>query len=331
MFRPSLSLLWATVLISSLAVSQSAPAKSGVAVTRRDFHAWMSIVLGNPVAEVVIVPDIGRVMQFRLLADRGTGPFWNHPAVGKDLQPVRGWKNYGGDKTWPSPQADWPKIAGKAWPPPSTFDSAPYTATVKGQKVELISPVDSNYGIRVKREITLDAKKPVMTIETTYEKVQGEPVRVGIWTITQLASPERAFIYAPAHSAFDAGYHNLTDAPVSGLHRDGRLVSVIRGPEKNSMIGSDGESLLWVGNGPDILIENQSSRDPTGSEWAEQGSHSKIYTNASSELAYIELELLDHLQDLKSGDRRSMTTSYTLIPRSTPDPLEEAKKVFGQQ
>ena len=237
---------------------------AGQSASHRDFHGWDSIVLSNPSVEVVIVPDIGRIMQFRLLAEKGAGPFWNHPAVGKDLQPNEGWKNFGGDKTWPSPQADWPKIAGRAWPPPNTFDSAPYAATIKGHAVELVSPVDSNYGIRVKREITLDAQKPAMTVETIYEKVQGDPVRVGIWSITQLASPERAFIHAPVHSAFVNGYVNLTDVPPSGLRTDGRLVSVTRGTEKNSMIGSDGESLLWVGDGPDLLIENKEFARPEG-------------------------------------------------------------------
>ena len=300
-------------------------------VIHHDFHGWPSIVLGNSVAEVVIVPGIGRVMQFRLLADKGSGAFWNHPAIGRDLQPDDGWKNYGGDKTWPSPQADWPKIIGRAWPPPTPFDSLAYAATIRGHTVELVSPVDSNYGIRVKREITLDAKKPAMTIETIYEKVQGPPARVAIWTITQLISPERAFIYAPPHSAFANGYLNLMHTPISDLRTEGRLVSVTRDTEKNSMIGSDGDALLWIGAGPDVLIENETPRDPKGSEWAEQGAHSKIYTNAASQRAYIELELLDHLQEMKPGTRQSLTVSYTLIPRSKSDPVEEAKKVFGDR
>lgn len=321
--------LWIAALLASVAVSEPSKTKlAGVSVVNRDFHGWKAIVLTNAVAEVTIVPGIGRIMQFRLLADKGNGPFWSPPSLGKDLQPDEGWTNYGGDKSWPSPQADWPKIAGRPWPPPDSFDSVPYAATVKGQTVELMSPVDSNYGMRVKREINLDAQEPVMTIETIYEKVHGAPVRVAIWTITQLVSPERAFIHAPPHSAFPAGYVNLMPTPVSDLRTDGRLVSVTRDSEKDSMIGSDGDSLLWIGAGPDVLLENKTPRDPERSQWAEQGSHSKIYTNSASQRAYIELELLDHLQDLKSGDRQSMTASYTLIPRSKSDPAEEAKQVF---
>ena len=232
------------LLLEIAAMAVPAAAFQFPTVIHHDFHGWPAIVLRNASVEAVIVPDIGRVMQFRLLADKGVGPFWNHPSIGKDLQPDDGWNNYGGDKTWPSPQADWPKIIGRGWPPPNTFDSVPYAATIKGPTVELVSPVDANYGIRVKREITLDARKPVMTIETVYEKVQGTPVRVAIWSITQLVSPERAFIYAPGHSAFVTGYVNLMPTPISGLRSDGRLVSVTRDSEKNSMIGSDSDGSL---------------------------------------------------------------------------------------
>src|SRR5947207_10963864 len=35
------------------------------------------------------------------------------------------WGNFGGDKTWPAPQSDWPKLTSRAWPPPVAFDSMP--------------------------------------------------------------------------------------------------------------------------------------------------------------------------------------------------------------
>jgi hypothetical protein len=198
-------------------------------VIHHDFHRWPSIVIRNAIAEVVIVPDIGRVMQFRLLADNDRGPFWNHPSIDKDLHPDDGWKNYGGDKTWPSPQADWPRLIGRSWPPPNTFDSVSYATTIKGSTVELVSPVDLNYGIRVKREITLDPKLAVMTIETIYEKVQGPPVRAAIWTITQLASPERAFIHVPQHSAFANGYVNLMATPCVAMAAWCPLLATLKG------------------------------------------------------------------------------------------------------
>ncbi len=193
----------------------AAPAKPDVAIVRTQFHGRRAIVLRNAVAEVVVVPEIGRVMEFILLDGKGhvQGSFWRNPGFGRDPKPdSEGWINQGGDKAWPAPQADWPKIAGRGWPPPKTFDAVPYTDSVKGNQVELVSPVDPGYGVRVRRTISLDPHASVMTIQTVYEKVQGAPVPIAVWTITQLNPPERAFILLPEHSAQPQGYTNLLPA-----------------------------------------------------------------------------------------------------------------------
>jgi hypothetical protein len=316
---------------------------SGVTVTPAPFYGWKAIILRNRAAEVIVVPAIGRVMQFNLLDDKGNaipGPFWNNPEIGGQLHAdSEGWTNYGGDKAWPAPQSEWPKVAGRAWPPPQGFDAVSFTASIDGSRVELLSPVDPSYGVRVHRTIALDPERPVMTIETSYQKVQGRPVRVGIWTITQLASPDRAFILLPTHSALAAGYTNLLPSLPKDLTIDGRLLSLARDPVNKTMIGSDGSALLWVGNGPspDLLVETEpktESKTKTVSvaghnaEWPEQGSHSKIYTNSGEELKYVEFELLAQLRDLSRGETASATSVYRLIPRTESDPLAEAKKAF---
>ena len=321
---------------SLLAANEAAHKDSGVAITHRDFHGWDAVVLRNQTAEVVVVPAIGRIMQFSLLDAKGgvdPGPFWNNPALGEQLKPdSEGWTNFGGDKAWPAPQGDWPKVTGGPWPPPKGFDAMPYTATVTDSKVQIVSPIDPAYGIRVRRTVSLDPRKPVMTVVTAYEKVEGAPVRIGVWTITQLVSPDRAFIHLPAHSAFPQGYVSLLPAAPKDLKSEGRLLSLSRDPVTKTMIGSDGSALLWVGNGPDLLIEHEDLKPAGGkAEWPEQGSHTKIYTNSGEEAAYVEFELLDWLRDLKPGENGLMTNTYTLIPRTETRPLDEAKKVFGQR
>ena len=321
------------------AVSQTAArnpvrkSNSSVSINRADFHGWSAIVLRNRTAQILVVPAIGRVMQFNLLDHTGNplpGPFWNHPEIGSQLpSDSEGWTNYGGDKAWPAPQAAWPKIAGRAWPPPKGFDAVPFSATVKGSQVELVSPIDPSYGIRVRRVISLDPRNPVMHIATTYQKVGSAPVRVGVWTITQLAAPDHAFILLPAHSALARGYTNLLPTPPKDLRIDGRLLSLVRDPSNNTMIGCDGNALLWVGGDSNLLIENKTPPPVTaGAEWPEQGSHSKIYTNSGEKLQSVEFELLERLRDLSPGESASSVSTYTLIPRTQSDPMSEARKVF---
>jgi hypothetical protein len=316
----------------------------GVSVAHSDFHGWKAIVLRNRAAEILIVPDIGRVMEFNLLDDAGRtvpGPFWNNPALDTNMPAdVEGWRNYGGDKAWPAPQSEWPKIAGRGWPPPNGFDVVPFAATItatkKGRQVQLVSPVDSRYGVRIRRTISLDSQKPLVTIRTVYEKVRGTPVRMSVWTITQLASPDRAFILLPAHSKFPQGYINSIPPPPRDLRVDGRLLSVGRDLSHKVKIGSDGDALLWVGSGADLLLESKAS-DPDGdqpdankADWPEQGSHSQIYTSPGEQMKYVEFELLDRLRDLKPGQKASLEAVYTLISRTQSDSAAEAKKVFQQ-
>ena len=302
---------------------------SAVAVAYADYHGWRAITLRSATAEAVIVPEIGRVMQFNLVEQEKTipGPFWSNPGFGKQLRAdSEGWTNYGGDKAWPSPQSDWPKVAGSAWPPPKTFDAKPYRASIHGSRIELLSAIDANYGIRIRRIISLDAQDPVMTIETSYEKVRGQPVQVGVWTITQLVSPDRVFVLLPQHSAFAGGYKSLLKDPPSDVRLDGPLLSLTRNPAAESMVGNDGTALLWVGTGPDLRVEGMSS---TTSGDYPAGMRAHIYTNPGDKLAYVELEVLDRVPELKVGQTTTMRNTYTLIRRSESDPLAEARKVFS--
>jgi len=267
-------------------------------------------------------------MQFRLLDDPSGRPFWRHPAIGPGMAgDENGWINFGGDKAWPAPQLAWAAIAGKGWPPPRTFDAVAHAGTIDGNTVVLVSPVDPAYGMRVRRTISLNASEPIMSIETTYEKVSGAPVRVGVWTITQLVSPERVFVLLPERSTFAGGHRRLLPPEPKDFAVEGRLLSLARDTAQKTMIASDGDALLWLGDGPDLLIENVTPAPGAGASWPE-GAHSQIYTSPDGAEPYVELELLGPLQDLAPGQSVSLASRYTLIPRVEADARAEARRVL---
>jgi hypothetical protein len=328
----------------------------GVVVQRPLFRGYEAISLQNGVARVTVVPAIGRVTELVSLKD-GRGPFWVNPALAPGLgADATGWINFGGEKTWPAPQADWGKVTGTAWPPPRTFDATPFTETVTNDSIEITSAVDPHYGVRVRRRISLDPAAPVVTIETHYEKVQGGALDVGIWTIAQLAPPERMFVQLPERSVFPGGHRNKLPAAPRDLRVDGRLLSMARDPADKTQIATDGDALLWVGDGPDLLVEAVYASTPrpgtAASPWARAshefpsltgpppklssgsaldwpgGVHAQIYTNPDSDQRYVELELLGRLHHLGPGDSATFTVRYTLIARSETEPLREAQKVL---
>jgi hypothetical protein len=291
-----------------------------------NYNGWRnSFILNNGVAEVIVVPSIGRIMQFRLVGEEGV--IWENQAmIGRKVNPkLQDWSNFGGDKSWPAPQSDWPKITPRAWPPPVAFDSLPLDAAEKEGILELTSPVDPHYGIRVIRRIQLSPDNPVMTITTRFEKIAGKPVKTSIWIITQCKDPVGVYVPLPAKSIFAEGYSRQSEGLPSNLKVSNRMFSLTRGSETNEKIGSDSGTLVWVGARQVLRIN--SPRIPN-QEYPDKGSSAEVYTNADP-LKYVELELLGPLKWLKPGDHMEQTSTYTLRRRGSKDPLSDARKILG--
>jgi len=281
------------------------PTIAAVSISKTNYHGWAdSYLISNGNAEIIVVPAIGRIMQFRFAGD-ADGPFWENRALdGKSPDPSsKDWGNFGGDKTWPSPQSDWPKITPRGWPPPVAFDSLPVEARIEGSKLRLLSPVDPHYGIRTERLITIDPTAAKMTIETTYFKTEGEPRKVGGWIITQLADPEDVLLRATAEKFVKQSGDLPLDLKYS---KDGYHLK--RSPTKNTKIGTDASILEWRNKKLTLKIE---SPRVAGGEYADENSSAEVYTNADP-LTYVELEMLGPLKTMKIGDTLSQTNTYTL-------------------
>ena len=328
------SVIAALLSFLSLSVSPASGAAAGKTTARHGaYHGWRAAqFLSNGRAEVVIVPEIGRVMQFRFAGEED-GPFWENRALDGRSTDVRTnvWINFGGDKTWPAPQVDWPKVTPRAWPPPVAFDSMPAAGldlenSSAGVVAILRSAVDTNYGIRAVRRITLDPARPVMTIATTFEKVRGEPVKVAVWVITQLKDPQGAYLPVPKISINPAGFTIVSKSAPPSLKVERGLLSLKRDAATAFKIGNDAESLLWVGDKHVLRID---TRRAALGEYTHQGNSAEIYTNPDV-LPYVELETLGPVATLRPGDSLTQTNTYTLSRRSSAAPEAEARKILAR-
>lgn len=301
-----------------------------MSIARISWHGWPDCFqIRNGLIEAVIIPSLGRVMQLRLLDDP-VGAFWRNAALDGQLHaspvdlliPLE-WHNFGGDKCWPAPQSAWPKVQGREWPPPDAFDSQPMNAVATESSVTLTSAVDRSFGIQIVRLVELDPRLRVMRIRTEFRKVAGGPVKVGIWTITQLQDPECVAILLSPQSKFANGYTRLMSAQPANLKIDGAVLSLARHPHELVKIGSDGTSLAWVG--PNCVVRIDAESGP--GEYPDGGSITQVYTNPDP-LQYVELETAGPLTIMRIGDRIERTTVYSVSPRSTPDPHSEARKAL---
>jgi hypothetical protein len=301
-----------------------------VKVEKTAYHGWRDALrISNGEAFAVIVPSIGRVMQFGFEGTEGV--FWQNAFLdGKGFDPKADeWINFGGDKTWPAPEGEWSNYTHhKSWKPPLGFDGVPYQGTVEGSDVILESTVDPSYGIKSRRRIHLDHNQPVMTISTTYLRQGGPPSKVGIWVITQLKDPERIFIKLPADRQRRNLLEPLSPKSPAGLKETDGFLSLTRDKSDPSKIGTEASSLLWVGAKEMLLIDSPRLR---GFEYPDRGSSAEVYTNPDP-LKYIELEMVGPLQLLEPGAQMERTSMYRLYHRTEATPEAEVRKVFrGRQ
>jgi hypothetical protein len=301
-------------------------ADADVSITKGPYNGWQeAFTLSNATVEAVVVPAVGRVMQFRFAGEK-EGPFWeNHALDGKspDSQSSE-WINFGGDKTWPAPQSEWAKITGRGWPPPKAFDSMPIEAEVQGETLVVRSKIDPNYGIRTERRITLSGKEPEMKIETIYRKLEGAPIRVGIWVITQLGDPVKVFMPVPKNTLFQQGYNKQSEILPADLEFNAPWVTCTRSPRDSTKIGSDASDLIWGNN--KWLLAIHAPREISG-DFPDQGSSAEIYTNPDPN-AYVELEMLGPLKMLKRGETMSRTQTYHLYRRGTETIEEQVRSLL---
>ena len=301
---------------------------AGVSISRISWHGWPNcLLIQNGIVEAVIVPSIARVMQFRLLGDT-VGAFWENRALDGRLHPSVAhqslgdqWLNFGGDKCWPAPQASWTQQQGRYWPPPVAFDSQPMEATTAEGSAVLSSSIDPAFGIQIVRHVELVPGRPVMRIRSEFRKLAGSPVKVGVWTITEMQEPERVLILLPEQSKLANGYVRLMGAEPADLKIEEGVLSFVRHPLELVKIGTDGASMIWVGKTCVVRIDAEQGPG----EYPDGGCVTQAYTNPDP-LRYVELETIGPLQTMSVGDLIQRTAVYTVWLRSIPDSKAEVIK-----
>ncbi|MCX6951847.1 MAG: hypothetical protein NTV51_06735 [Verrucomicrobia bacterium] len=326
MRAPRFPLFLALLLAVSASRGSAATVPATVTVAAGQNHLGWSdaIVLRNGLVEAVVVPSVGRVMQFRFLGEND-GPFWENEKLAGQPMPKEPWKaahgSFGGDKTWPAPQSAWD------WPPPDVFDAAVLTARVNDDRtVTLTSPPSPRFGLRTVRRISLDVAEPVMRIETTYEKLSGPPLEVSVWIITQLRDPVAVFLPVPAQSMFPTGLAPQWTPPPGAMQRTGDLLRFIRDPAKSYKIGNDAPAIVWAGEKQLLKI---STPRPAGETYPDGGCTAELYGNADP-VRYVELETVGPLKRLANGETLTATNTYHLARRTAAGIEADVRALLGR-
>ena len=100
------------------------------------------------------------------------------------------WKNYGGDKTWPSPQG-WDTDDQWHGPPDPVLDTGRYrvsamACTPQAASIEMESPPDPRTGIQIRRKVTLLQGGGRAVLHLSFCNISDRPRRWSIWDVAQL-------------------------------------------------------------------------------------------------------------------------------------------------
>lgn len=170
------------------------------------------MTLQNELIRVISVPDIGgRIMAY----DLGEHPFL---FVDPDLAgrlfsaeenqgdgSLAAWKNYGGDKTWPSPQG-WENEEQWHGPPDPVLDSGCYTVSEQSvidgtATLTMVSPPDARTGVQISRKIMVHPGTTRVVLDLSFTNIKDKPIRWSIWDVVQLNAvrrlPDDSLTYEP--------------------------------------------------------------------------------------------------------------------------------------
>lgn len=216
-----------------------------------DFRGWNACTLDNGIVRLTAVPDIGgRVMAY----DLGPHPFFfvDPDLAGKLFTPeenqgdgsLAAWKNYGGDKTWPSPQG-WDNDQQWHGPPDPVLDTGRYTldalsASEQAATLCMTSPPDARTGIQITRAFTLRPHTSRVQLDLTFSNISHKPIRWSIWDVAQLSAarrlPDGTLTHDPACTV---------TTPLNPASRFPRSYNVMFGADDNPQWQADREAGLF--------------------------------------------------------------------------------------
>ena len=282
-----------------------------------------AIRLTNGTVNLVIVPSLGgRIMRYGYTGG-GRNVLWTNPdadtapsAIPSATMPTTRPKstNYGGDKAWPWPQDEWPRLIGRRYPPPHEADQAVYKSRLIGSHgVRLESPPIASHGARIVREILLDPVGTRVTIVTRLQLATSDrpPPSMAAWSITQIPGNAKLFArllpggetkpMAPAATA-------ATTRPVND-----RVITIHPPVPRAAKLGLDAD-VLAAAMGSTLFVQRSPTAAATNQRGYRATERAQIFCQKASGSTpqYVELEFTSPRRDLAAGEVPELRVTWEL-------------------
>jgi hypothetical protein len=274
--------------------------------TVSSYNQWKwdtTIVMQNDLITMATVPAIGgRVMQY----DLGSLPSMmvNSSLFGKKYTPALNgtWYNFGGYKTWPSPQSAW------NWPPPPTLDYGAYTVLEVSQTndsvaLSILSPKEKWLApnIQFKRRATIFPGTSRVRMEQTIINQGSTSVNWGVWSIAQTivnhpgkTDYQNYWAYFPINLNSVYGSSGVSPEKSSTAWK-GEVAPGVYGAQfvaDNTKIFAD-PSKGWIAytSLSDTVVFARTFPIFEGMQYPDNGARVTVYVSGSSSPLYMEVEV----------------------------------------
>lgn len=292
-------------------------------VEKIDFHGWHdSYRISNGIVDVVVVPSIGRIMQYCFTGHPETSPLWINPAE-EGKAPDGAWRNYGGDKIWPAPQGDWGKYMhqDRNWPPDPAIDPGDFTLTRVKDGVRLTGTPSRAFGISIDRQIALSPGGTQLRITDTFirpKTAMPNDLPIALWEVTQTRGDETAYLPFDRNSksvaggfvAIDEGTPNPSFRGSNWTIGDGMMTITTQGLKRGDKVGvDDNMGLLWE-IGPYDKFKEEFKYDESA-RYLDNRTDAQVYANDNP--PYIEIEVHSSGRVLRPGGSISKKVTWSLL------------------
>lgn len=283
----------------------------------------------NGTITIATVPAIGaRVMEY----DLGGLPsvMVNPSLLGETYTPAENnnWYNFGGYKTWPSPQSKWDD---GGWPPPPTLDYGAYgvtdtTRTYDSVSVGVASQTEQWYtpGIQFVRKATIYDGTSRVKMEQTIVNNGAVDLNWGVWSIIQsiVNHPgendyENFWTYFPINPNSVFGSSGVAPQGSSEAWK-GEIAPGIYGvqfsPDNQKIFADPDRGWIAYADVSDTVIFARTFPVYEGMDYPDGGARVSVYVSSpgsSSAPAYMEVEVKGPLVDLAAnGGKYTFTENW---------------------
>lgn len=227
--------------------------------------------------------------------------------------------NNWGSTYWTSPQSDWD------WPPITAIDSEPYTATVDGASVTLVSaeadvgPVVGGKNVTVTKRFAANLVSEAIDIEYTLTNVGGAAISLASWEISRVAGGGLTF--------YPTGASELTpvDPPHPGVVPVTHAANVTWFDHAtfplgtNAKLNADGTG-GWLAHVADGVLLLKTFQDVPQASQAPGEGEVEIFADMSG--GYVEVENQGPYVTIQPG--ASSTYKVTWLVRKLPSDVQVA-------